>query len=233
MAALLFDSNARPDASAVAGLAASSAGFAITHDGGVDGWLEVLLDGLTFDIAGLAPARVAAPVPSAHSVGLPKDFNESAMAAVSIAPGPHLAGAQHLLPVVRVMSALVAQLSTLPDVRAVAWMPARLAVSPAWFNEAVGVWLNGGPFPVLALTALTRSDAAFHSDGLAFFTGQEFTLNGKGGRLGETDSRLAIRLTDWLVAHGAVDVAQEVVLGGTGAVWLQPDGAGHLIATPC
>ncbi|MEO0031616.1 MAG: hypothetical protein RIS94_1374 [Pseudomonadota bacterium] len=231
MAALLFDSNARPDASAIAARAAASAAYSVTHVEGAAGWVEVLRDGLTFDLGGLAPAAGAMPEAAAHLIGLPRDYAEQGLAAVSIAPGPHLAGAENLLPVVRVMAALVAELAALPDVRAVAWLPARLAVSAAWFAEAVGVWLTGGPFPVLALTALARSGSTFRSEGLGFFIGQEFELVGRDGVLREIDSRIAVRLTDWLVAHGRVDAGREVVLAGAGAVWLEPDGPGRLVAT--
>ena len=105
-----------------------------------------------------------------------------------------------------------------------------MVIAAGWFAEAVGVWLAGGPFPVLALTALQRRADAFQSEGLAFLIGQEFTLSAKDGALTEADARVAVRLTDWLVAHGRVNVAQEVVLAGCGAVWLKPDGTGALLA---
>lgn len=232
MAALLFDSSARPDRSVVAAMAQQAGEFSVTHeDRDGSGWVELLRDGLTFDLSGFAPAAPLTPPVTAHSVGLPHGYSADGLEALLLAPGPHLAGAEHLLPVVRVTAALVARLAELPGLRAITWLPARLSLSPAWFTEAVRVWLAGGPFPVLALTALSRSATAFESEGLAFFTGQEFTLFGKNGVLNQADSRVAVRLTDWLVAHGRVDAPREVALAGAGSVWLEPDGTGRLKAT--
>lgn len=232
VAALLFDSSARPDRSALAAMAQQAGEFSVTHeDRDGAGRIELLRDGLTFDLTGIAPAAPLLPPPAAHGVGLPQDFEVAGLAALLLAPGPHLAGAEHLLPVVRVTAALIARLAELPGLRAIAWLPARLTLSPAWFTEAVRVWLGGGPFPVLALTALSRSASAFESEGLAFFTGQEFALFGKDGVLDQADSRVAVRLTDWLVAHGRIDAARKVILAGTGPVWLEPNGAGRLKAT--
>lgn len=229
VAALLFEPADRPDADAVAALTANAV-FDVLDSRRPAGCIELLREGLTFDLVGLAPAAAVAPVKAAHVVALPQTFAESGLEALFLSAGPHLAHAEHLLPVVRCTAALLLELAGLPGVKAIEWLPARQVMSPEWFAEAVGAWLDGGPFPVLALTALSRSGQAFYSDGLGFLIGQEFTLYGKDGQLSPTDSRVAVRLTDWLVAHGKVEVAREVVLAGVGPVWLEPDPAGRIAA---
>lgn len=229
LAALLFGRDGRPAADGLASLADGPDGFTLLSSAlPPPGTAEVLREGLTFDLAGLAPAP-ALPLPDVvHRVALPNDFSLSELEASGIMVGPHLAGAEHLLPVVRVTAALVRRLAALEGLAAIVWRPARIVMAPAWFVEAVGVWLAGGPFPALALTALARSEDSIASEGLAFLTGQEFTLRARSGTPSREDSRIAVRLTDWLVAHGRVDTAREVVLSGVGAVWLEPAGQNRL-----
>ena len=230
VAGLLFDPPSRPAVADVVARSLASGAFAVTHQDGPAGQVELLRDGLTFDCCGLAPAEPLAVLTGLNQVALPGDFAASDLALVTLGPGPHLAGAAQLLPVVRMLVGLVLALHELPGLRAVAWLPARLAMSPAWFAEAVGVWLKGGPFPALALTALARSERGFASQGLSYFVGQEFVFAGKDGVLRESDARGAVRLADWLVAHGRVDSPREIELAGFGTVLLEPDGQNHLLA---
>ncbi len=229
LAALLFGEAGRPGADAIADLAVGPDGFSLLNAAQAPvGCAEILRDGLTFDLAGLAPAAKCEVPQAVHRVALPADFSPDALEAAWFMVGPHLAGAESLLPVLRVAAAILRQLTSLEGLQAIVWRPARIVMSPAWFAEAIGVWLAGGPFPALALTALARSQTGIESEGLAFLTGQEFTLHVGSGGPNREDSRIAVRLTDWLVAHGRVDSPREAVLTGVGAVWLEPDGRNRL-----
>jgi hypothetical protein len=224
VAALLFDCAARPSSADLRDLATTRCRFGVTHRDADAGHAELLRDGLTFDCLGLAPATGLRVDSTLQQVGLPAGFDAGAYALVTLGPGPHLAGAAQSLPVVRVLAGLVLALSELPGVAGVIWLPARLAMSAAWFSGAVDRWLQGGPFPALAMTALVRSEQSLASRGLAFFVGQEFVFVVKDGTLREADLRGAVRLTDWLVAHGRVDSPREVDLVGFGKVCLEPNG---------
>lgn len=225
LAALLFGRDGRPAVDGIADLACGPDGFSLLHtELAPQGCAELLRDGLTFDLDGLAPAPGRDVPAVAHRVALPNDFQCDALEAVWFKVGPHLAGAENLLPVLRVASALLRQLASLRGLQAIVWRPARIVMSPAWFAEAVGVWLAGGPFPALALTALARREDGIESEGLAFLTGQEFKLHARAGGPNREDSRIAVRLTDWLVAHGRVDTPREVILTGAGSVLLKPQG---------
>ena len=230
VAALLFDPAARPAVSDMLAMAQTSGAFAVTHQDAGAGLAELLRDGLPFDCLGLAPGDALAMQTALQTVALPDGFAVGDLALVTFAPGAQLAGAGQLLPVVRILVGLLLTLGDLPGVRAVVWLPARLAMSPAWFAQAIGAWLKGGPFPALALTALARSERGFASHGLSYFVGQEFVFAGKDGILRESDARGAVRLTDWLVAHGRVDSPRKVELAGFGTVLLEPDGQNGLFA---
>ncbi|MEI6643747.1 MAG: hypothetical protein WCL10_17100 [Novosphingobium sp.] len=231
LAALLFGKQSRASAEQIAVHADRTQAFTLLNaENALPGSAELLRDGLTFDLTGLTPTAPVTMPEAVHRVALPKDLTPDTLEAAAFAVGPHLAGAENLMPVVRVAAAIMSALSELEGLEAIVWRPARIVMSPVWFAEAVGIWLAGGPFPAFALTALARCREGLESDGLAFFTGQEFTLQARGGAPDREDSRIAVRLTDWLVAHGRVESAREVVLAGVGAVWLEPDGRGRLNA---
>lgn len=231
LAALLFDPEARPDAGQIADLSALHGRFSVSNWSDEHaGIVELLHEGLTFDMGHLCPAQALHIDGLVHRVELPQDLDVDALHAVDLLPSPHLAGAGRLLPVLRVMADLLIDLTTLPGLRAVAWCPARTVMSPAWFTEACGAWLAGGPFPALALTALHRGrDGGIASEGLAFLTGQEFALRPRPGVSVDQDARVAVRLTDWLVAHGRVDGPCDALLPGGGAVRIEPDGSDKLL----
>ncbi len=235
VAGLLFDPAAQPGADNLVTLAQIAGTFDVVRRDdrptAKGGRAELLRDGLMFDCRGLAPAPPLAVATVAQTIALPPAFASAAHALVTIAPGPQLAGAAQLLPVVRILAGLVLALAELPAVQAVVWLPAQIAMAPAWFVEAVGIWLQGGPFPALALTGLLRCDGGLASQGLAYFTGQEFVLSGRDGSLRENDMRGAVRLTDWLVAHGRIDAACDVDLTGFGTVRLMPEAPDRLRAT--
>lgn len=229
LAALLFGAKGRPAAARLGALAAEGDGFGVINPANAPpGCAELLRDGLTFDMIGLAPAEARAAPEAVHRVALPPEFVLNGHEAAWLTAGPNLEGAEHLLPVLRGAAGILCELTRLEGLSAIVWRPARIVMSPAWFAEAVGIWLAGGPFPALALTALARTDQGLVSEGLAFLIGQDFTLRAKGGAPSREDSRIAVRLTDWLVAHGRVDTPREVVLAGAGAVWLEPTGPNSL-----
>ena len=204
---LIFGAGHRPNADDVARLAehGGARAFSISHRPGTyDGWLELLVHGLTFDLVGLAPAACAPPAAVAHHYGF-ADGAVPAGEAIWLRPGAHLSGGENLLPVVRAAAALGAALAGLPGGSALVWHPARTAVEPGWFRRTVDEWLAGGGFPALGLTALVReNDGAVRSEGLAFFTGQELRLEMPGGSDSSRSGKIAVRLIHTLVEDGAV-----------------------------
>lgn len=231
LAAILYDAGSVPNAESLAGAAQRDGGFAVTHmPPGAEGWAEVLRDGLTFDVRGLSGGPIAAFDGVELLLGVQRSDIEGS-SALLLFPGPHLAGAEHLLPVIRVACALLVTLARIASPRAICWNPAKSAVSPAMFEQAVLPWLDGGPFPALALVSL-RLDAEgmLVSEGLKFLIGQEFQLADELGRGREHLSRVAIRLIDWLVAHGPVSKPVEAVLAGTGAVFLEAECSERIVA---
>ena len=215
MLAVLYAPGDRPSIEAVRQAGEKSGAFALSFDprerslGDADpsasisdqetGWAELLITGLTFDVAGLAPGPGEPPPAVAHRYGLVEHLSLEGLEAVLVQPGAHLAGAAAMLPVVRGCVALGAALATHTGAAAVVWIPARTAMTTDYFAATIGTWLSGGAFPALGLTALAAGGSGLTSEGLAFFTGQELEV--AGNDLAHT-GRIAVRMVHSLVGHG-------------------------------
>jgi hypothetical protein len=238
---LLFAPGDRPSGQAIAALARDKAGFAVSFDPAEgddrDGapaeagtWLELLANGLTFDLVGLAPGQPAELPAADQMFGLPETFDPARMEAVTLRPGPHLAAGAGMLPVVRSLAWLAARLADLPGIRAVAWHPARCWSAPAHFRDLVLRWTEGGVFPGLGLASLSpMPDGGVQSHGLALFSGQELRLEPELARDRAAGAKIALRLMHWLVEHGRLD-AQERLTGPDGQpLRLEPSPNGRFV----
>jgi len=193
-------------------------------------WLELLTNGLTYDLVGLAPGAPADAPPRAHAYSLPPDLEPAVMEALTIRPGPHLAGGHTLAPVVRSMAALGAALAAMEGVEAIAWHPARCWTGPAYFREAVLRWIEGGVFPSLGLTALALNpDGGMHSEGLAVFTGQELRIEPELTKDRAEGAKIGVRLIDYLVETGPVELAQRIAGPDGRPLRLEPSANGRFV----
>ncbi len=225
---LLFEAGDRPAARDVERLlvteAARPGAASISHrPDDAQGWLELLASGLTFDLAGLNPVEGAPVVAASQFFGSGTRPDPALVEAVSLAPGPHLVGGGAMIPLVRVMVGLAVTLALGLRARAVCWHPAATWMEPAFFARIVRDWLSGGPFPALGLTAVApNAVSGVNSVGLAFFTGQELTLEAKPGEERVDAVKLAVRLIDYFVRTGTLHELVEVA---------GPDGE-NLLAQP-
>ncbi len=224
-ASLLFNAGSRPDRAAVRALATEDGNFSVSLEpdlppepdpSGRGDWIELVIHGLTFDLSGLAPRGPAPPPEVRHMFGLPGEFAQRPLEAVTLEPGPHLAGGRQLLPVLRAHALLAARLAALPGVAAIAWHGARSASNPEFFRGAVLRWIDGGAFPGLGLAALVATpDGGLASEGLALFTGQELVLTAELAEDRAQGGRIALRLLHWLVENGTI-TSSETLTGPAG-----------------
>lgn len=215
---LVFEPDQRPGLAALRELAASSAAgpasaaslpaFSLSHSPAPrHGWAELLSQGLTFDCAHLSPAPSARPPRTGALLGL------AAMPmgeAITLAPGPHLADAVGMIPVVRTLAGIGARLASLPGAQAVSWNPARCWMPVSYFCKVVSAWLGGGPFPALGLTSLEReSDGSIVSVGLSLLTGQELRFRPDPAFDNAGIARIAVRLIHALLEIEPLTAPQE------------------------
>lgn len=243
---LLFANGTRPDAPALRAFVRATAAVSLTHDPAAvqtlrlvrpgddevqapsgemgPGWVELLRDGLTFDLQGLSPADPIDIPQCEHVFDLDRKPSRLSHEALRLVPGAHLTGGERSLPVVRGMIALARDLTHyFQDVEAIMWPPALSAIGRRYFESTATAWIDGGAFPALGLTAFVPTmDGALQSVGLDYFIGQELRIEPQLVEDKIAATRLAVRLVNQLVLMGGVQDMERVVA---------PDGR-HLVMQP-
>ncbi|MEO7738830.1 MAG: hypothetical protein ABIS10_05965 [Novosphingobium sp.] len=198
--------------------------------GRAEGWVEVLASGMTFDLAGLEPGPPLAAPDARHFFGLPRDTGNIRSEAIALSPGPHLAGAGAMLPVVRTMACVASALAIELEALAVCWEPAGSWMDPQYFSRVIDGWCAGGAFPALGLTGIERTqDGGVESDGLSFFVGQELRIESRRGESAADTVKLAARVIDHLVSNGAIFAREPLVGPGGEALLAEPSTDGKLL----
>lgn len=195
-------------------------------------WLELLRDGLTFDLSGLAPGP-SSPFPAfSHRFDLPVLPSCDDHEAMVLRPGPHLAEGAGSLPLMRELLALGCDIvRQFEDVLAVGWGPAGTAIGRRYFESVTSAWLDGGPFPALGLTAFAETaDAALESVGLAFWIGQELRIEPPLSADRVAATRLGIRLVNHLVLAGGLAEDDRIIAPDGSRLVLRPSRSRALIS---
>jgi hypothetical protein len=198
--------------------------------GRAEGWVELLANGLTFDLTGLEPGPPLAQPDARHFFGLPRETDGLVFEAIALSPGPHLAGAGAMLPVVRTMACIASALALELDALAVCWEPAGSWMDCQYFSRVIDGWCAGGAFPALGLTGIERThDGGVESDGLAFFVGQELRIEARRGESAADTVKLAARVIDHLVSNGAIFAREALVGPGGEPLLAEPSTDGKLL----
>lgn len=191
---------------------------------GQQDWVELLRDGLTFDMSGLAPGAQADFPVITHRFDLTDLPTAETHDAVALRPGPHLAAGGRSQPVVRALLALACDLTLFFDnLAAISWNPSCSAIGRRFFESVTSAWLDGGPFPALGLIAFADgADGALESVGLEFWTGQELRIEPplNADRIAAT--RLGVRLVNQLVLAGRIDSDERIIAPDGTPLTLRP-----------
>ncbi len=231
---LLFAAGARPTVADVVRLAETSGegfGFGIAfRPPDAEGWVELLAHGLSFDCTGLTPGDPTEAAPHHQSFGLPAAFARQRLETITVCAGPHLAGGERMMPVIRGLVGLGAGLARLDGIKALCWRPAGSWMEPGYYTRIAGEWLGGGAFPALGLTTLRRDDEGrMLSHGLAFLAGQELLLEPKPGASAAEAGKLAVRLIDELVYSGPLTSAAQYSGPEGEELVAEPEAGGTLV----
>lgn len=175
-------------------------------------WIELLREGLTFDLTGLAPAPAFALPAITHRFDFAAHPDQADLEVLSIAPGPHLSGGGRAMPVLKGMLALARDLAShFEDLQAVFWPPSGSAIGRRFFESVITAWLEGGAFPALGLTAFDETaDGALQSVGLAFWIGQELRIEPPLTHDKIAATRLGVRLINQLVIVGGIGDSERI-----------------------
>lgn len=170
-----------------------------------------------FEILGLAQDSTSGTPEPGVRFDLSEDWR-SGTEPVVLAPQSALAEGDEPLAVIRSASRIALALVSAGDCVGIGWAAAGSVMSAAFFDRVVGEWLSGGPFPALGLTAIVmEADEALVSRGLMPICGQEVCVP-TGAELAPAQrARVAIRMIDYMAAHGPILEEGEVEIDGFGA----------------
>lgn len=214
---LLFAAGMRPDASAIRALARNDGNFSVSLEPAEvsseeAAWVELLANGLTFDVTGLNPGPAAAQPEREHLFGLSEAADLAAWEAITITPGAHLAGGKTMFAVLRTLAWLGALLADLPHLQAIVWHPARAWNAPNYYRSGVQRWIEGGVFPGLGLTAISPTGGGgLVSEGLAVFIGQELVVSPELVSDRSEGTKFAMRLVNWLIENGRITESTSMI----------------------
>lgn len=194
-------------------------------------WVELLREGLTFDLMGLAPGNGFEFPACEHLFDLETSPTAFRTEALYLAPGQHLSGGHRSLPVAKGLVGLARDLvHHFEGLDAVVWPPSHSAIGRAYFESVAAAWLEGGAFPAPGLTAFkTAIDGALETVGLDYWIDQELRIEPplSNDRLAAT--RLAVRLVNRLVILGNLQDSERIAgLDGRPLI-LRPSNNGRFV----
>ena len=176
-------------------------------------WVELLRNGLTFDLEGLAPGEGFEVPETANFFDCPANFNVETSSAIRLSAGAHLAGSEGSLPVLRGLLGLARDLvQHFDQISTAIWPPSASAIGRRFFESTTTAWLDGGAFPALGLTAFKETiDGGLESVGLEFLIGQELRIEPALVRDKVAATRLGVRLINQLVLTGKILQSEQII----------------------
>lgn len=176
-------------------------------------WLELLREGLAFDLVGLDPGDPARLPEFKHRFDTGEVPQLANFEGLSLSPGHHLAGGERTMPVAKGLIGLARDLvHSFEDLEAIIWPASKALIGQRYFESTTTAWLDGGPFPALGLIAFEEThDGALQSVGLDFWIGQELLIEPPLSSEKVAATRLGVRLVNQLVLVGGVERVERVI----------------------
>ncbi len=251
---LLFASGKRPDRGAIHRFAASHITAKVSYDPQAepplefteDGsapqslteckpeqlvWLELLRDGMVFDLQGLKPSGEVELPTVDHRFDFDHSRTFAMYEAVRLIPGEHLIAGANTVPVIRCLISLARDLvHEFEDIEAVVWPPSQSVIGRRFFESISTAWLDGGAFPALGLTSFRETvDGGLQSVGLDYLIGQELRIEPSLAAERVEATRLGIRLVNQLILVGGIDESERVTAPDGTRLILRPSRNGNFV----
>ncbi len=176
-------------------------------------WIELLREGLTFDLMGLASGDASRFPDIEHRFDLQGVPTALSFEALQLVPGQHLSGGERSMPVIRSLIALARDLTHhFTDLAVIVWPPSQSAIGRRFFESISTAWLEGGTFPALGLTAFRETiDGALQSVGLDFWLDQELRIEPPLSQDKVAATRLGVRLINQLILLGGLEESERII----------------------
>lgn len=194
-------------------------------------WLELLCDGLTFDLLGLAPGDGSAFPEIEHRFDLERSPGAFRYEIMQLEPGQNLKGGESSVPVARSMIGLARDLTQhFENLEAISWPHAKTAMGRRYFESISTAWLEGGAFPALGLTAFREAiDGALQSVGLDFWIGQELRIEQPLAADKVAATRIGVRIINQLILVGGLEDSERIMAPDGTRLVMRPSRNGKFI----
>jgi hypothetical protein len=126
------------------------------------------------------------------------------LSGINISLGEHVAGGERVPAIMQALLGLAQKLGAALNAQGIVWHPANIVSGFSYFSEVVSDYLAGGAFPVLTLVNFKVDRLGIvHSNGLAFFSGQELQV--ANSAMDQTEiMRRVVRIVHDIAVNGPV-----------------------------
>ncbi|MEL7196981.1 MAG: hypothetical protein AAGL10_01590 [Pseudomonadota bacterium] len=187
-------------------------------------WIELLHNGLTFDLKGLEPGQADEIPAIEHRFDLASERSAEDFETLRIVPGEHLISGKASMPIVKGMIGLARDMiNHFEDLEGVYWPPSQSVIGRRFFESISTAWLEGGAFPALGLTAFKEAeDGALQSVGLDFWVGQELSIEPPLANDKVSATRLAVRIINQVILVGGISEAERITSPDRAVLIMKP-----------
>ena len=168
--------------------------------------LEVIVDGMPFLLSSFTATETRSRFATEKFEPLFSCLPSSEDSAIGVSLRDTLTSARHLPEINHRLLLLGKWIGESLGATAAAWIPSGKLASFAYFEEAVGEYLEGGPFPTLFQTSFSEiRKGHFVTSGLHYFAGQEISLTAPLDYSSSDVAKRLVRIIGDIVTHGKID----------------------------
>ncbi len=172
--------------------------------------MEAVISGMTFSLIHYSTEEIDQSLPTTDLEHIFCEPTELKLSGIGIALGENIKSAKHSETINRALLQLTSYVGQSIKATAIIWRPAQLQIGFDYFAGATDHYLKGGPFPVLAQIAVSKTtEGSFLTSGLSYFSGQEATINTPTGYAPNQVIKRLVRIAHDIATNGKVEKSIE------------------------
>jgi len=172
--------------------------------------MEAMIGGMSFALIHYSPEEIDEGLTIADFDHIFCEPTDQKLSGIGIALGEHIISAKHSETINRALLQLTRCVGQSIKATAIVWRPAQLQIGFDYFTGATDHYIEGGPFPVLAQIAISKTaEGSFLTSGLSYFSGQEVTINTPAGYAPNEVVKRLVRIAHDIATNGKIKESME------------------------
>lgn len=172
--------------------------------------VEAMIGGMSFTLIHYSAKEIEQDLAISDLTHIFYEPTEQKLPGIGIALGKHIKSAKHSGTINRALLQLTRYVGQSIKATAVVWRPAQLQIGFDYFTGATDHYIEGGPFPVLAQIAISKTTkGSFLTSGLSYFSGQEVTINTPAGYAPNEVVKRLVRIAHEIATNGKIKESME------------------------